>query len=95
MNESECVRRELRWVKFTQGLLDVAVDCELTCSQSTHHEKTGWETSKGSADTKLTGNLDKSRDGALSRQTLCLVDLRQHSISRLGDDGSTETGEKT
>jgi hypothetical protein len=60
-----------------------------------NHEQTSTDTSIATPETKLLGDLDQSAGGSLSRQTLCLVDLAQHGISRLGDDSCGETGNKT
>jgi hypothetical protein len=67
----------------------------LTGSQSTNHEETGANTSVGSAETELLGDLDQTGGGSLSGQTLALVDLGEHGVGGLGDDGSGETGDET
>lgn len=92
--ESAWVRGSKRASRLTQSLLDVTVDGKLTSSKSTNHEQTSRKTSEGTTETKLTSDLDKPGDGALTGQTLGLVDLGQHSISRLRDNGSSEASEK-
>ena len=67
----------------------------MTSGQTTNHEQSGGQTSERAAKTKLAGDLDQSAHGALTRRTLGLVDLGEHSVGRLRNDGSTETGEKT
>ena len=79
----------------TEGLLDVAVDGELTGGQGTDHEETGTDTAVGATDTELLGDLDETAGGALTGLALGLVDLGQHGVSGLGDDGGGETGDET
>jgi hypothetical protein len=78
-----------------QGFLDIAIDGELTSSESSDHEETGADTRVGSAETELLGNLDQTGSGSLSGKTLALVNLRQHSVGGLGDNGGGETGDET
>jgi len=78
-----------------QRFLDVAIDGELTSSESSDHEETGTDTRVGSADTELLGDLDQTRGRSLSGQTLALIDLGQHGVGGLGDDGGGETGDET
>jgi hypothetical protein len=80
---------------LTKSLLDVTVDGELTSGQTTNHEQSGGQTSERATETKLAGDLDQSADSALTGRTLGLVDLREHSVGRLGNNGGTETSEKT
>jgi hypothetical protein len=79
----------------TKSLLDVTVDGELTGSKTTNHEQTSRQTSERTTDTKLSTNLDETAEHTLTRETLGLVDLGQHSISGLGDNGSSETSKET
>ena len=71
------------------------VNGELSGGQSTNHEQTGTDTTERSLETKLLGDLDQAASGALSRQALALVDLREHGVGRLRDDGGGETGDDT
>lgn len=61
----------------------------------TNHDETSTNTSIGTTDTELSGNLVQTADGALSGKTLGLVDLAEHGVGGLGDEGSCETGDKT
>ena len=80
---------------FESHLLDVTVDGELTGGQSTNHEQTGADTRVGATDTELLGDLDETAGGALTRESLGLVDLGKHGVGGLGDDGGGETGNET
>ena len=95
MFRAGCLFGNFDAVGSTQQLLDITVDGELTGSQTANHEQTSRQTSEGATDTKLAGNLDKTRDSALTGETLGLVDLGQHSVSGLRDDGSRETSQET
>lgn len=75
--------------------LNVTVDGELTGGQSTNHEETSTNTGIAATETKLLCDLDQSASCALTRETLCLVDLGQHSVGRLGNQSSSETSNKT
>ena len=79
----------------TKSLLDVAVDGELTSSDTTDHEKTGTDTTEAATETELGADLDQTGDGSLSGKTLGLVDLGKHGIGGLGDDGGGETSDET
>ena len=59
------------------------------------HEKTSTNTSVRAAESKLLGDLDQTAGGALSGKTLGLVDLGEHSIGGLGDDGGGEASNET
>ena len=78
-----------------KSLLDVAVNSKLTGSKGTDHEETGTDTAVRATETELLGDLDQTAGGALTGLTLGLVDLGQHGVSRLGDDGGGETGDET
>ena len=67
----------------------------MTSSQGSDHEETGSETRIAAAETELLGDLDQAAGGALSGQTLGLVDLGKHGVGGLRDDGGGETGEET
>ncbi len=67
----------------------------MTSGQSTNHEETSTNTGIAATETQLLCDLDQTASCALTRETLCLVDLGQHSIGRLGDEGSSETGDQT
>ena len=95
MSAMECLLGNLDTVSGTKSLLDVTVDGELTSSKTTNHEQTSRKTSEGTTEAELTSNLDETGDDALTRKTLGLVDLGKHSVSGLGDNGSSETSHKT
>jgi hypothetical protein len=73
----------------------LTVDGELTGGQGTDHEETGTDTGVGTTDTELLSDLDETAGGSLAGSTLGLVDLGQHGVSGLGDDGGGETGDET
>lgn len=73
----------------------LTVDGELTGSKGTDHEETGTDTAVRATETKLLGDLDQTAGGALTGLTLGLVDLGQHGVSGLGDDGGGETSDQT
>ena len=79
----------------SQSLLDITVDGELTGGQSTDHDETGTDTAERTLKAELLGDLDKTAGRALTGQTLGLVNLRQHSIGGLGNDGGSETSHQT
>lgn len=78
--------------KATRAL---TVDGELSGSQTTNHDKTGTDASVTAAEAEVLGDLDETGGVALARGTLGLVDLAEHSVGRLGDDGGGETGNQT
>lgn len=79
----------------SQGLLQITIDGKLTGSQGTNHEETSANTSVRATETKLLGNLDETGSGALTRKTLGLVDLGEHSVGGLRDNGGSETSGQT
>ena len=79
----------------TESLLQVTVDGELTGSEGTDHEETGSNTGERTTDTKLLGDLEEAGGGALTGETLGLVDLGKHGVGGLRDDGGGETGNET
>jgi hypothetical protein len=81
--------------RLTKSLLDITIDSELSSSQTANHEQSRRQTSKRSTKTQFASNLDQTRNRALTRHTLGLVDLREHGISGLRDDGSSETSKET
>jgi len=80
---------------LTKSLLDITIDGELSSSQTTNHEQTGRQTSERTAETQFASDLDQARNSALTRKTLGLVDLGEHGVGRLRDNGSSETSKKT
>lgn len=46
-------------------------------------------------ETELLGDLDQAGSGALTRQTLGLVDLGEHGVGGLRNEGGSETGDET
>ena len=95
LNKASSLFGDLNTTSGTQDALDVTVDGELTGSDTTDHEKTGTDTGVRATDTELLTDLDETGDSALSGETLGLVDLGEHCVSGLGDDGGGETGDKT
>lgn len=77
------------------GSVRLTVDGELEGGQSSNHEETSTDTGVGSTETKLLSDLDQTGSGSLTGQTLGLVDLGQHGVGGLGDDGGGETGNQT
>lgn len=67
----------------------------MTSSESTNHEETSTDTRVRAAETELLSDLDQTGGGALTRETLGLVDLGKHGVGGLGNDGSSETGHQT
>ena len=87
-----------RWDETKDGvthLLDAAVQTELASSKSTNHEQTSANTGVRAAETKLLGDLDEAAGGALTGKTLGLVDLGEHGVGRLRDNGGGETSNET
>jgi len=78
-----------------QHLLNITIDGELEGSEGANHEETGTETGERALDAELLADLDQAGSGALTRETRGLVDLREHGVGGLGDDGSSETGNET
>jgi len=78
-----------------QHTLDVTVDGELTSSQCANHEETCTDTGKAASKAKLLADLDQAAGGRFARQALGLVDLAEHRVGRLGDDGGCETSNQT
>ena len=83
------------WTIYKGSCWKLTVDGELTSGQGTDHEETGTDTAVRAAETELLGDLDQTAGGALTGLTLGLVDLGQHGVSGLGDDGGSETGNET
>lgn len=81
--------------KCVRTSLDVAVDGELTSSESANHEETSANTSIATTEAKLLSNLEQTACCAFAGEALSLVDLREHSIRGLGDDGGGETSDET
>lgn len=52
-------------------------------------------TGVGASEAKLLTDLSQTGDGTLTRSTGGLVDLGQHGVSGLRDDGSSETSNQT
>jgi hypothetical protein len=92
---SALIQGMMEGIKLTKSLLDVTVDGELTSSDTTNHDKTSRKTSESTTETELTSDLDETGNGTLTGGGLGLVDLGQHGISGLGDNGSGETGKET
>ena len=67
----------------------------MTSGKTTNHEQSGGETRETAAKTKLASDLDQSADSTLTGCTLGLVDLGEHSVGGLGNDGGAETGKET
>jgi hypothetical protein len=87
--------RDLHTSGSAQRLLHVAVNRKLAGGQGTDHEQPSTDTSIAASETQLLSDLDQAAGGALSREALGLVDLREHGVGGLGDDGGGETGDQT
>jgi hypothetical protein len=87
-------KRSCDGIDLPKHTLDVTVNGELTSSQSTNHEETSRKTAEAATKTKLLRDLDESAGGALTWETLGLVDLAEHSIGGLRDDSGGETGDQ-
>lgn len=74
---------------------ELTIDGELSGSQGTDHEETGTDTGVRTLETKLLGDLDQTGGGALTGETLGLVDLGKHGVGGLGNKGGSETGNQT
>lgn len=61
----------------------------------TYHEETSTNTGEAALETKLLGDLDQTGGGTLTGETLGLVDLGEHGVGGLGDDGGSETSKET
>lgn len=60
-----------------------------------HHEQTSTNTGVRAAEAELLGDLDQTGGGTLTRGALGLVDLGEHGVGGLGDDGGSETSNQT
>lgn len=79
----------------TENALDVTVDGELTGSEGANHEETSSDTGVGATETELLTDLHETTDGALTGETLGLVDLGEHGVGGLRDDSGGETSNET
>lgn len=59
------------------------------------YEETSANTGVRATETELLADLDQTGDSALTGETGGLVDLAQHGVSGLGDEGSGETSDET
>ena len=76
----------------TKSLLDIAIDGELTTRQQTDHEQPRTKSRKATLQTQFAANLEQTRHRALAWRALGLVDLAQHRVGRLRDDGGGAAG---
>jgi len=79
----------------TECLLDVRVDSELESGQGTDHEETRSDTGVGSPKAELLSDLDEAGSSSLSGSTRGLVDLGQHGVGGLRDEGGGKPGDQT
>ena len=79
----------------TENTLDVTVDGELTGSQGTDHEETETDTRVGATDAELFSDLHETGHGSLTGSTGGLVDLGEHGVGGLGNNGGSETSNET
>jgi len=86
---------DLNTTGSAQNALDVTVDGELTGSEGSNHEETNTDTGVGATETELLTDLHEAGDGALTGKTLGLVDLGEHSVGGLGNDGGSKTSNET
>jgi hypothetical protein len=63
--------------------------------QSSNHEETSADTSVAALEAQLLGDLDQAGGGAFAGSALCLVDLAEHGVGGLGDEGGGETSDET
>jgi hypothetical protein len=87
--------RDLNTARGTKYLLQVSINRKLSGGQGTDHEQSCSNTRIRTLQSKLLRNFDQSRGRALSGEALGLVDLREHGVSGLRDDGGGETGDQT
>lgn len=86
---------QVNGLSSTQNSLDVSVDGELTSGDSSNHDSTSTNTGERATDTELLTDLDETGDGTLSWETLGLVDLAEHGVGWLGNNGSGNTSNET
>lgn len=67
----------------------------MTGGKSTNHEETSTNTGIATSEAQLFGDLDQSAGGALTRKTLGLVDLGEHSVGGLRHKSRGETSNQT
>ena len=79
----------------SQHLLDIAIDSELPSGERAHHEQPCPNARITAPQTQLFRDLDQTAGGPLSRQALGLVDLAEHRVGGLGDDGGGEASHET
>ena len=75
--------------------LDVSVDGELASSQCTNHEQSSTNTCIAAPEAELLSDLNQSACGTLTRKTLGLVDLGQHSVGRLRNESRGKASNQT
>ena len=78
-----------------QSALQRTVDTELQRGQSTDHDQTSRQPSKGAKEPQLLGQLGQQPDGGLAWGLLGLVDLGQQGVCRLRDDSGGQTSSQT
>ncbi|KAH3670423.1 hypothetical protein OGAPHI_000938 [Ogataea philodendri] len=81
--------------RAVQCTLDRTVEGKLQRGQGTDHDQSGWQTSEGTSNTKLSSKLSKETQGGLTWSLLSLVDLGKQSVGWLGNDGGSATGNDT
>ena len=86
---------DMRIHSGVRDYLTITVDGELSSGQGSDHEQTGANAGVRATEAELLGNLDQAGGGSLSRCALGLVDLREHGVGWLGDEGGGETGDET
>jgi hypothetical protein len=75
--------------------IELTVDGELTSSDGADQEETGTKTAEAALETEILSDLDETGGSSFAGQTLGLVDLAQHGIGGLRDDGSGKTSDET
>ena len=77
-----------------QRLLYITINSKLPRGKRTHHKQSRTNTGITTLEAELLRDLDQAGSGALSREALGLVDLREHGVRGLGDDRGGETGDQ-
>ena len=75
-----------------QHLLDIPINRKLPRRERAHHEQPGPDARITAPEPQLSPNLDQPARGPFSGQAFRLVDLAEHRVGGLGDDGGGEAG---
>ena len=80
--------------ELTQSLLDIPINRKLPRRQRSHHEQSCSDPGIAPPQPQILRDLDQPAGGALSWESLGLVDLAEHGVGGLGDDGGGEPGDE-